>query len=103
MDWPTPRNVTDVRYFMGLAGYYRRFIEGFYKVAHSITSMQKKGVKFEWTLRCEENFQQLKNLFTSAPILNIVDPEKYFMVCIDACNQGLGGVHMQDNHVVCYE
>ena len=56
MNWPTPRNVIDVRSFMGLAGYYRRFIEGFSKVAHSITSLQKKGIKFEWTLRCEVSF-----------------------------------------------
>ena len=45
----------------------------------------------------------MKNILTSAPILKIVDPQKYFAVCIDACNQGLGGVLMQDNHVVCYE
>ena len=103
MNWPTPRNVTDVRSFMGLAGYCRRFIEGFSKVAHSITSLQTKGIKFEGTPRCEESFQQLKNLLTSAPILKIADPKKYFVVCIDACNQGLGGVLMQDNYVVCYD
>ena len=51
MNWPTLRNVMDVRYFMGLAGYYKRFIEGFSKVAHSITSLKKKGIKFEWTSR----------------------------------------------------
>ena len=84
MNWPTPRNVTDVRYFMGLAGYYRRFIEGFSKVAHAITSLQKKGMKFEWTARCEESLQQLKNLLTSAPVLKVADPEKDFVVCIDA-------------------
>ena len=72
-------------------------------VAHAITSLQKKGIKFEWTLRCEENFQRLKNLLTSAPILKIADPEKDFVVCTEACNQGLGGVLMQNNHVVCYE
>ena len=48
MNWPTPRNVMDVRSFMGFAGYYRRFIEGFSKVSIAITSLQKKGVKFEW-------------------------------------------------------
>ena len=57
INWPTPRNVTDVRSFMGLAGYYRRFIEGFTKVAHAITSLKKKGIKFEWIVRCEERFQ----------------------------------------------
>ena len=85
MNWHNPRNVTDVRSFMGLAEYYRRFIEGLSKVAHSITSFQKKGIKFEWTPSCEEIFQQLKNLLTSAPILKIVDPEKDFLVCIDVC------------------
>ena len=85
MNWPTRRNVTDVRSFMGLAGYYRRFIEGFSKVAHAITSLQKKGIKFEWAWRCEESFQQLKNLLISAPVLKVVDLEKYFVVCTDAC------------------
>ena len=87
MNWPTPRNVTDVRSFMGLAGYYRRFIEGFSKVAHVITSLQNKGMKFEWTSKCEERFQQLKNLLTSATVLNIADLEKYFVVCTDAFGQ----------------
>ena len=103
MSWPTPRNVTDVRYFMGLEGYYRRFIEGFSKVAHAITSLQNKGMKFEWTSRCEEIFQQLKNLLTSAPVLKVANPEKDFVVCTDACGQGLGGVLMQDNHMICFE
>ena len=93
----------DVRSFMGLTGYYRRFIEGFSKVAHSVTSLQKKGIQFEWKPRCEESFQQLKNILTSAPILKIPDPEKYFVVCTDACNCRLGGVLMQGNHMVFYE
>ena len=76
MTWPTPRNVADVRSFMGLAGYYWRFIEGFSKVSHPVTSLQKKGITFEWTLRCEESFQQLKNILTSALVLKIVDPKK---------------------------
>ena len=60
-------------------------------------------MKFEWTLRCEESIQQLKNLLTSAQVLKVVDPEKDFVVCTDACEQGLGGVLMQDSHVICYE
>ena len=76
MNWPTPRDVTDVISFMGLVGYYRRFIEGLSKISHSINSLQKKGIKFEWTLRCEEGFQQLKNLLTSAPIFKLQAQKK---------------------------
>jgi hypothetical protein len=61
-EWPTPKNVTKVRSFMGLVGYYRRFIEGFSKISHPITSLQKKGIKFEWTPKCEESFQLLKEI-----------------------------------------
>ena len=53
-EWSAPKNVAEVISFMGPAGYYRRFIEGFSKIAHPITSLQKKGVKFQWTLDCEE-------------------------------------------------
>jgi hypothetical protein len=61
MDWPTPRNVIEVRSFMGLVGYYRRFIKGFSKIGNPITSLQRKGKKFVWSLECEDNFQQLKS------------------------------------------
>ena len=63
-------------------------------MAHHITSLQNKGVKFEWTYKCEDNFQRLKEMLTSAPMLKIVDPEGNFVVCIDACKQGIGGVLM---------
>jgi hypothetical protein len=56
-EWPVPRNVAEVRSFMGLGGYYRRFIVGFSKIAHSITSLQRKEKKFQWTDECESNFQ----------------------------------------------
>jgi hypothetical protein len=72
--WPTPINVSGIRYFMGLAGYYRNFIVGFSKIFLPITSFQKKGTKFEWTFKCENNFNMLKELLTSEPMLKIVDP-----------------------------
>ena len=87
MNWPTPINVTNVRSFMGLLGYYRRLNERFSKVSHSINSLKNKGIKFEWTPRCEEIFQQLKHLLTSASVLKIADPKKYFVVCTNACGQ----------------
>jgi hypothetical protein len=69
---------------MGLDGYYIRFTTGFSKISHPVTSFQKKGIKFEWIDECEENFDLLKELLTSAPILNIVDPNECFVVCTDA-------------------
>ena len=54
--WPVPKDVTDVRSFMGITGYYRRFIEGFSRIANAITSLQKKGNKFEWNKKSEESF-----------------------------------------------
>jgi hypothetical protein len=102
-EWPAPRNVAEVRSFMGLVGYYRRFIAGFSKIAHSITSLQRKEKKFQWTKECESSFQRLKQFLTSAPILKIANPNKYYVVCTDACKEGLGGVLSQEVFVVCYE
>jgi hypothetical protein len=70
---------------MGLVGYYKRFIVGLSRIAHPITSLQRKEKKFQWTKDCERSFQQLKQLLTSAPILRIADPNEYFVVCTDTC------------------
>jgi hypothetical protein len=96
------RNVTEVIYFMGLAGYYMRFIGGFSKIAHPITSLQRKCMKFQWTMDCERSFQHLKQLLTSAPILRIADPNEDF-VCTNACNEELGGVLSEEGFSICYE
>ena len=101
--WPVPEDVTDVRSFMGITGYYRRFIKGFSRIMNPINSLQKKGKKFDWNQKCEESFKKLKKLLTSAPILRIADPNKEFAVCTDACNDGLGGVLTQEGHVIAYE
>eukprot|EP00253_Pinus_taeda_P007271 PITA_07271 len=103
MDWPIPKDVTDVRSFMGLAGYYRRFVAGFSKVAFPITSLQKKGKLFHWTPDCQKSFEQLKHLLTTAPVLSIADPNKDYVVCTDASKEGLGGVLMQEGRVIAYE
>jgi hypothetical protein len=101
--WPTPINVSEVRYVMGLAGYYRRFITWFSKISHPITSFQKKGIKFEWTIECEENFNILKELLTSVLVLKITDPNESFLVCTYTCKEGIGGVLTQNGHVISYE
>jgi hypothetical protein len=78
--WKTPKNVTEVRSFMGLFGYYRRFIVGFSIIAHPLTSLQRKGVKFQWTTKCEKSFQQLNQFLINGPILRIVDPNEDYVV-----------------------
>ena len=65
-----------------------------------ITSLQKKGKIFVWDLKCEESFNKLKELLTTAPILKISDPNKDFVVCNDACNERLGGVLTQEGHII---
>jgi hypothetical protein len=88
---------------MGLSGYYIRFIVGFSKISHPITSLKNKGTKFEWKLKCENNFNLLKELLTSAPMLKIADPNESFVVCTDTCKEGIGAFLMQNVHVIGYE
>ena len=101
--WRAPKNVLEIRSFMGLVCYYKKFIAGFSKISHHITSLQNKGIKFEWIVECEENVNLLKELITIAPILNIVDPNENFVVCTNACKEGIGGVLTQNGHVISYE
>ena len=96
MEWPVPKDVVDIRSFMGITRYYRRFIEGFSKIVYPITSLQKKGTQFNWSQKCQDSFNKLKELLTTAPILKVPDPDKDFTVCVDASKEGLGGVLTQE-------
>jgi hypothetical protein len=103
MEWPTLKDVLDIRSFMGLAIYYSRFIKGLSRIGCTITSLQKKGSKFTWTQEREERFQSLKHLLTHAPMLKIANLGNKFLMCTDSCKEGLGGVLMQGGSVVYYE
>ena len=102
LEWERPTTITEIRSFLGLAGYYRKFIEGFSKLALPLTKLTRKGQPFVWTSQCEENFQELKNRLTTAPVLILPDPHESFEVYCDASHQGLGCVLMQDKRVVAY-
>ncbi|XP_052736041.1 uncharacterized protein LOC108336753 [Vigna angularis] len=102
LEWASPHLVTEVRSFVGLAGYYRRFIEGFSKIVAPLTQLTRKDHPFAWTDRCEESFQELKRKLTSAPVLVIPDTAKPFEVYCDASHQGLGCVLMQERRAVAY-
>ena len=102
LDWKPPTTVHEVRSFLGLSGYYRRFIPDFSRVSKSITELLKNQVKFVWSSDCEEAFQTLKRLLTTAPVLAQPDIEKPFDVYCDASGIGIGCVLMQEGPVIAY-
>ncbi|WVZ81134.1 hypothetical protein U9M48_028550 [Paspalum notatum var. saurae] len=102
LNWKQPETVTEIRSFLSLAGYYRRFIKDFSKTAKPMTSLTKKNVKYVWSSNCEEAFQTLKKLLTSSPVLAQPDVTKPFDVFCDASSNGLGCVLMQEGRVIAY-
>jgi len=100
--WETPKSVTEVRSYLGLAGYYHGFIEGFSKLALPLTQLTCKGKAFVWDVQCENNFNELKQRLTTTLILILPKSGEPFVVYCDASKLGLGGVLMLDNKVVAY-
>ncbi|GJU57734.1 putative ribonuclease H-like domain-containing protein [Tanacetum coccineum] len=101
-DWASPKSPTEIRQFLGLAGYYRRFIEGFSKIAKPMTKLTQKKVKFEWGDKQETAFQLLKQKLCSAPILALPEGSEDFIAYCDASKKGLGAVLMQRAKVIAY-
>jgi len=102
MDWKAPTSVSEVQSFLGLAGYYRRFIPDFSKIAKPMTSLLQKDQKFAWTEGCEVAFRTLRKLLTTAPILAQPNIEKPFDMICDALKSGLGCVLMHEGRVIAY-
>ncbi|GJR80232.1 pol protein [Tanacetum coccineum] len=100
--WPRPTTVTEVRSFLGLAGYYRRFVEGFSRLALPLTQLMRKGEKFVWTDERQESFEELKRRLVSAPILTLPSGSGGFQIYSDASKKGLGCVLMQHGKVIAY-
>ncbi|WVZ50491.1 hypothetical protein U9M48_001737 [Paspalum notatum var. saurae] len=102
MDWKVPEVVKEFRGFLGLAGYYRRFIESFSKIAKPMTSLLEKGVPFIWSKERQVAFDELKKRLTTAPVLTLPNLTKSFTVYCDASKEGLGCVLMQEGKVITY-
>jgi hypothetical protein len=100
--WSIPTTVMEIQSFLGLAGYYRRFIEGFSKIAKPMTSLLEKGREFKWNEKCQDSFDQLKKRLMLPPVLVMSDLQKGFDIYYDACGQGLGCVLIQEGHVIAY-
>ena len=99
-DWPVPKNLNEVRGFLGLSGYYRKFVPDYYtkaKPLHDLTRVPRKGrVKFEWTSECDEAFAVLKDALTEAPILGFPrDTGRYILDC-DSSDFAMGAVLSQE-------
>jgi hypothetical protein len=102
LDWMLPKSVHQVRSFLGLAGYYRRFILNFSKISKPITELLKKDNKYVWSKDCNEAFQTLKKLLTTSPVLAQPDISMSFDVYCDASGTRLGCVLMQEGRVISY-
>ena len=102
VNWKPPRNVTEVRSFLGLAGYYRRFVRGFSVIASPLTKLLRKGIKFVWTDKCQNSFEQLKGMLVEGPVLTQPTSGKEYTLYSDALGIGFGCVLMQDGNVVAY-
>ena len=101
-NWPRPASVSEVRSFLGLASYYRRFVEGFSKIAVPLTELTRKSMRFSWSDRCEASFQELKQRLITAPVLSLPTENGKFVVYCDASKMGLGCVLMQEGKVIAY-
>jgi hypothetical protein len=102
LDWKAPKDFQGIKSFIGMADYYRRFIEGFSKIARPMIALLAKKVEFKWTLACQKSFEILKEKLTMAPVLILPDVHKPFSVYCDASYTGLGCLLMQEGRVVAY-
>ena len=87
VDWARPTNVSEVKSFLVLASYYRRFVEGFSRIAAPLTQLTRKNTKFVWTEECEKSFQELKQRLVTAPVLTIPSNLGGFVIYSDASHQ----------------
>ncbi|XP_050890368.1 uncharacterized protein LOC127095768 [Lathyrus oleraceus] len=102
INWEIPKNAPEVKSFLGLAGYYRRFIKGFSQIDLPMTKLTRKEISFKWDLKCDHSFMSLKEKLTTVLVLVIPAPSKSYEVFCDASKKGLGGVLMQNGQVVAY-
>ncbi|KAL0434762.1 UNVERIFIED_CONTAM: Transposon Tf2-12 polyprotein [Sesamum radiatum] len=102
-EWQPPSDVHDLRSFLGLANYYRRFVKGYSKIARPMTDLLKKTEAWNWTPQCQVSFDDLKRAMVTDPVLALPDMSKPFVVETNASDFALGGVLMQDGHPVAFE
>ena len=101
-NWPVPKSATEIRSFLGLAGYYRRFVQDFSRIAGPLTKLTQKEVKHVWTAECSDVFEELKNRLITTPVLKMPDGSGGMVIYSNASGRGLGCVLMQHGYVIAY-
>lgn len=101
-NWPTPTNTKQLRSFLGLSGYYRKFIRHYGLISKPLTDLLKKNVQFMWTPQLQQSFDSLKHSLITAPVLKLPDFSSEFVVETDASDKGIGAVLMQQGHPIAY-
>jgi len=101
-EWPAPQCVKDLRSFLGMAGYYRKYVKNFGLLTKPLTNLLKKGVVYVWTSETEASFQALKTALVTAPVLALPDFSKTFELETDASDKGIGAVLQQGGHPLAF-
>jgi hypothetical protein len=102
LDWPTPRNITELRGFLGICTYYRRFVKGFSQLCAPLTDLTRKGV-FKWTEAAQQTFDKMKKVMSTCPVLALPYFSHPFILECDASGEGIGVVLMQNKHPIAFE
>ena len=102
IEWLRPNNDSEIRSFLDLIGYYRRFVNDFSKIASLWTNLLKKAIKFEWTEKCKHAFEELRQRLTTTPVSTMPIEGKEYTIYSDALKNGLGCVLIQDDKAIAY-
>lgn len=102
LDWSTPKNLTQLRGFIGLCAFYRRFVARFSQHTTPLTDLTRKGA-FEWTAQAQECFEKFKEIMMSCLVLKLLDFTRPFELHCDASGEGIGAIHSQDHHPIAFE
>jgi hypothetical protein len=102
MEWPTPKTLTELRGFLGICTYYRKFVKGFSQLCAPLTDLTKKGA-FKWSEEAQFTFDKMKKLMSTCPVLALQDFDQPFTLEYDAFEEGIGAVLMQNRHPLAYE
>lgn len=102
INWVVPTNLKKLRGFLGIAGYYRKFVRNFGVRSKPLTNLLRKGVEFKWTPEVNQSFEALKQALATAPVLALPNFNKPFVVETDASDVGIGAVLSQDKHPIAY-